>query len=245
MKPTLLLSVLVAALLSSLPLPADGGPSAFWPLDGTLDDASGNGVPLVAPYKKQSFVPGLAGKAASFDVAQRNFLRLPATSPLDFTRDFTVAGWVKIPPPSTSVCYGIFKRWEYGGGAQFVVEYEGNKVTASLSTDGNNLVRVSSQAPLVSDEWCHVVLSYEDKSRTIRLWLTPQSAKVPEPPAEKPLDAPLFHPAKAEFMIGLGLGNHFLQGAVDEVVVFDRALPASEIAAIFTNGQKGRPATSR
>jgi hypothetical protein len=40
------------------------------------------------------------------------------------------------------------------------------------------------------------------------------------------------------------LGGCFLNGALDEVVVFNRALSPAEIAALFDKGKKGQPAVA-
>lgn len=107
----------------------------------------------------------------------------------------------------------------------------------------NNLI--AEGAPDVADgEWHHAAIVYDPTApatHRMRLYLDGSIAD------QEPVDYPP-HPDSHDRYLTIGVhssnqepGVWFFEGGVDEVVVYDRPLSASEIQGIFSAGSWGRP----
>lgn len=227
---------------------ATDAPLAYWPFDDELTDAGGGGVALLDPYKKLEYVPGVVGKAIAFRWEKRDYLRTPKPADLPMEGDFTVSAWFKAAEgPSPDAIQGIVGRWAYGGEAQFDIRLLGQKtsqyVVALLSTDGTKIIELRHPSPIEFDGWYHVALVWRADKKTATLHLSSKTDKALDAGESKTLDTALHAESKTPFTIGFSqLGGCFLNGAVDEVSVWGKALSPKELGDLFARGRDGKPA---
>jgi len=200
-------------------VPPPDGLVSWWPGDGNaLDIQSGNDGTLL---NGAGFAPGMVGEAFLLDgVDDRVLIGNPANLQL---QNFTLDLWVKpdILKHSELLVYGF-------GGYGTVIE-RGNNI--SLTKVGVSNV----QAPPFPDtDWHHVAVTKDGNAVVIYL----DGIAFPKPPYD-----PGFF-----FTSNLAIGNRddaplarrALDGLIDEVEIYNRALSASEIQAIFSAGSAGK-----
>jgi hypothetical protein len=209
---------------------ADTGPPGLrlWlrmeddPNDGVLDSAGGHqvecglaGCPVLTP--------GMRGMAYVFDGTR--MLRTPYTADLDGRNGFTIAGWVRIDAYPASYAgfigqpFGAADRNSFApclrGATQQILFY-----SASASQEGYDY---GPTLPL--GVWRQFAMSWDGAIKRGYV----DGVKQVEVAADIAFDDQDIHVAGDKTG---GTENYFLQGALDEIMLFDRALADDEIAAL-------------
>ncbi len=192
----------------------------------TADSAGGddNGTLVNGP----TLTTGIIGDALSFDgvddyvdIGEQDF-------GIDDTNEFTVALWVNIYD-NTIGYHPIISRGPYT--YPFNVKMENSRVRPSFRTIDNSYYSIYSTTDLMIGEWYHIAFSYndgtgrvyvngnEEDSQTVtgsdELWLTNGTKYT---------------------SIGKVL-EYYFEGTVDDIRIYNRALSAAEIAALYNVGQ--------
>jgi hypothetical protein len=213
---------------------------SWWPGDGNANDIVGphQGTPL----NGVGFAPGKVGQAFSLDGANDE-ISIAHTSALNFgpNDSFTVDAWLK---PSISVL---------GTGRVAVsLTYvcSGEVIILDLLTDGrihfqirdNNNISVEGNSPgsIVDGQWHHVAGVRDVGSHTVELYLDGSLVD-----SLSDITTGTFTRADAQDRIGsipvaCPSNRYFWAGEIDEVEIFNRALPPEEIAAIYNAGSAGK-----
>ncbi|MCC7519669.1 MAG: LamG domain-containing protein [Verrucomicrobiae bacterium] len=245
MRPFLVWCFVPSFLLALADVARAGVPAplAVWPFDGDLADAGGNGVVLMNPYKKLDYGPGVAGQAIRFTWEKRDYLRTQKPEQLPMEGDFTVSAWFNaVEGPQRNSIQGLVGRWDYNGKAQFALALAGSSAVAYLSTDGSKLHELKHPSAVDFETWYHVALVHRADARNVTLYLTAKEGKSLDSGVSKTFDAPIHSELKTPFTIGFNqYGGRFLNGALDEVAVWDRALSPQELGEVFSRGCKGQP----
>lgn len=145
---------------------------------------------------------------------------------LDFAGAFTVAVWVR--PERMPADFEVIASRSYGSGTDS---------SYALAIDSMLRLRYDSQGgaslvggtPLALGEWAHVVLTYDGADKRVFV----NGVLDGSGPAAGPVGWDhryLFFGADEEAS-SLKAGHHF-KGSLDDVMLFDRALASSEIAAL-------------
>lgn len=175
------------------------------------------------------FVPGVVGQAFVFD-GDKTSLRIPKNDALpigDAPR--TVEFWMFTIPESwktpifdwgngrdrsifglTTVSYPILSFWTRGG------------IDIKFSAAGDSVVG-----------WRHIALTYDGK-KTFTAYVNGKVSVVKE------LPGPLNTTATDITIGGTGLHDWYFIGALDEFSIYNRALTAEEIVAIYEAGDGGK-----
>ena len=212
-----------------------------------LDQTGVNDGLLEGPV---SFAPAEVGKGFVFD-GTNAYVKVPASPSLDVGSGpgFTVEGWIK---PSDLRERPIVE-WNSG---LTTVPYGAHLWMSTVLPNGNgpgclyaNLVdtndtshTIASAGGLVStDSFQHVALTFSRTNGSAVLYLNGASV------AQATLGS--FVPkTDADFYLGTriagGAQNHFWAGLMDEMTLYDRALSATEIRAIFNAGSAGKCVTA-
>jgi hypothetical protein len=211
----------------------------WWAGDGNANDITGNhnngsisgGV---------TFVPGEVAQAFSFD-GSSGFVTVPDSPSLDITEAITIDAWMNpsLPGDSSGLTFMMFKgeaccsnTQSYGflWGTETVLQ----SIIFRLGNATTN-VEVRSNAVIPLNEFTHVAGTYD--GTTMRLYLNgvlDSSATTTLGPLQI-TNTPLIIGSSQRN----GVEQNFFQGLVDEIEIFNRALSADEILAIYNAGSSG------
>ena len=228
--PTFVLAGALLAMVLSGAAGAASPPVGDWRMNegsGTVlvdSSASGNNGTI---FGNPTWVAGQHGQAIHFD-GTGDYATVPDSASLDISSAITMAAWVK--PEKTATQYLIKKATTTGTTA--------NGYELSLATTGKVFVRFNQATsadtyrinsttsyPITGTTWMHVAATYD--GTTIKLYVN----GVQE-------GGNLAGPASIvtnNLALGIGAqsdGQTSLQGAMDDVLLYNTALTASEIAAL-------------
>ncbi|MFO1487815.1 MAG: LamG-like jellyroll fold domain-containing protein [Verrucomicrobiota bacterium] len=231
------------------PLPA--GAVGWWRAEGSpLDEVSANSATL---QNGAQITTGQVGQAFSFN-GNGSYAKVPQTPALNVGGQVTVEFWMKADPANAMNTYqGLVTSDFYG------IEIANGYVLGSLgvnffiSTDGGASASPSSYpdtatvngggAVVSAGAWHHVAGTYDGTK--LQLYIDGQ-----------PWGSPNYHsgaisPMLANSFVSIGsedgrtvcspcIQNRYFNGLIDEPTIYNRALTASEIAAIYTAGSSGK-----
>jgi hypothetical protein len=226
--------------------PPPSGLVSWWRGEGDcLDTAGTNNGTL---QNGATFAAGRVGQALSFD-GVNDYVKIPKVASLDAPSQLTIDFWMKADPSTpigsrtqglvTSDFYGI----EIGGVGENNVGIE-----FFTSTDGGvNFAHTSDPnghgAVCPAGEWHHVAGTYDGANMQLYIdglpWGQPRFQANPI----SPMLANSFVAIGSEdgrTTCGSCLQSRYFMGLIDEVDIFNRALSASEIAAIYNAGAAGK-----
>ena len=225
-----------AALAQSCLLPPHNM-IAWWSADGHTVDITGlghNGALVNATYG-----PGKVGKAFSFNGTDA-YVQVPKSTAWDFgTKDFTIDLWVNFTTVKNSGDIGeidnTFIADDQGPGniPKWIFTLSAGVLTFVIG--GTPVPEFLAQTPFSPTPGTWYLVSVTKASGTYTMWIdgvpstaTSQTFTTAIPPPNVPLTM-----GEAE-----GLG--FVDGFIDEVEIFSRALTTTEMLAIFNAGGVGK-----
>jgi hypothetical protein len=202
---------------------------ALWSGEGNANDSVGgnNGT-----AENISYAAGKVGRAFNFNGA--NFVQVPDALDLHFTDAMTVEAWVKIRSFRGALPHGMVSK--YGGSYlnqasfDFSVEQTTHQPYFIVATTNGAAGVVISSTTITPNQWAHIAGTYDGS--TVKIYVNGQLE------GTTPWNQPIF-PGNNPLVIGCDLQNGsvpyaFFDGLIDEVGLFNRALSASEIHAIYT-----------
>jgi hypothetical protein len=223
---------------------APGQLLSWWRADGDASDALGLSPGIV--HAPVGFDPGVEQQAFRFSSNSTGFVEVPITPSLQLAGSFTVAAWLRLDALPTR--FGpLLSRWRDAGiddrGYSLCAVRDGN-IRFDVSSDGrfgtpggnditagtrqasaDNALVVSNRA-LTLGQWHHVAGVFDATSGLLRVYV--------DGVADGDVTAPfhvLFEPGEP-LLIGAGdvdFGRRFLDGALDDVRIYARALSDAEI----------------
>ena len=209
------------------PTPGTPGPDgiAYWPLDGSLADAAGDHDLTAAGGA--TFGEGRAGQGAVLSGAGQY---LDAGEPvLDTAADYTASAWVRLDRAD-----GAFQTVVSQDGPQtsdFFLQYSDADQRLAMSFAG--VRALAAEQPEVG-RWYHLTGVRDAAHSELRLYVDGEPAGSAQ--ACQPFTTPT-----GSTVIGRGKFNggpvDYLDGSVDQVHLFDRALSAAEVRALFASGR--------
>ncbi|MBA4372574.1 MAG: hypothetical protein C0402_06890 [Thermodesulfovibrio sp.] len=197
---------------------------AWWKADGNAVDAVGTNHGTL--QGGMGYVPGKVGQAFSFN-GVNNYVQTPPTNSIPFggaarTLDF----WMKTDDQQDGkapIVYGA-----HTSESAFYVSLFGGK--ACIGYWGGGPLEVCGSMPVTNGEWHYIALTYE--SGEARLFV------------DGVLDAGVTRSYNTSLtetvLIGGGVSVSYYSGFVDEIGIYDRALSAPEIAALYNAGSTGK-----
>ena len=191
-----------------------------------VKDSSGNGLDGKIAQGKPKWVKGKFDGAMEFGGS--DMVTVSDDDALDL-EEFTLAAWVNIPKISgawqivaskenrnpTGRNYGLFGNINTG-----VIHYSFTTNAGWKSFDAKTVV--------TDGDWHHVAGTYDGSD--FKLYLNGQVDAQVSPGTKPDTSDNLF------FIGGCDIGNYWMTGAIDEVVLYDRSLSEKEINELIEDG---------
>jgi hypothetical protein len=201
---------------------------SWWPGDGNADDiVDGNHG---TPQNGATFDAGMVDQAFRFNASLNSGVRIASSESLNLADEITLDAWV-FPFSFPNAAPSILRREGNAGSTQYLIAV-GDGITAGVAhcNIGDFTNPAGGNIPL--NQWTHVACTYDRQSS--RLYVN--GIEVATQSATQPIPA-VSHE--------LWIGNHerFIRpfdGLIDEVEIFNRALSAAEIQAIYNAGSAGK-----
>jgi len=237
-------SIVILSLIGFVSAAYPSGVIAHWDFEGDLADNSGNGNDAVI-VNDVTFVPGVMGQAGSFVALNSPNDHGQLDDVSDFTNlrttGFTVGAWVKFdadssPDPNGDAIVHLGTTDAEDGGVGnyrnfFDLERSsGNIVSFANSHPGGetNLVSTSSVA---NNQWKYIVASWNPSTQTKKIYLDclPNAVAGGANFASQ-VEGPLLIGADRD--AASPTINDHMDGDIDELVIFNRALSDSEVSQL-------------
>ncbi|MEM9548268.1 MAG: LamG-like jellyroll fold domain-containing protein [Bacteroidota bacterium] len=229
MKKLIFFLAVIGSYAIKAQIPTEGLVAHF-ELDNNAEDSSGNenhGV-IVGEFAGNENRFGAKDKALLFD-GLTNYMEVLDVSKMNISDAVSISLWINPLSLSTEGFTGLVNKWQFvtglgGRGYYLGINPEGLTVrwnTGSVNTDANMIQ---------TDEWVNIVATYD--STTMNVYRNCELEKsIPADESILPTTVPFRIGAQSQ----LFEGTQFFHGAVDEVLVYDRALTQSEITQICLN----------
>lgn len=192
---------------------------------------AGRKKPVVwTPAEGQIFSTSLKDTEQQFD--GKRFVEAGNGQPVFNYRDpFTLSVWVKPESPKGAI---LSKGEDYFEGQQHALYLIDGKIRLHVTYRWTDLaMRMETVKPVKLGEWQHIVATYDGgmKAAGVRIYVNgePQELKILFDQLLWPIDT------KEPWRIGYGGGLRF-NGAIDDVRVYKRCLPADEVAVLHLRG---------
>ena len=212
---------------------------AHWPLDTDANDATGNGhdgqIANGTVLFENIGASNRTGNAASFPDNGR--IDIPYSPDLN-PESFTVALWAK---PSSTGGYAspITSRNDVNGGQSThgYIIYNDNGGNWNFWTgDGNPGWDTLYGGPVSINEWTHLAISYDSETETKTIWINGTQKGADSAPNQYSQNGTV---DAMDLHLGAGQddgANFFFSGDLDDVGIWNEALPDEEIKSIMENG---------
>ena len=226
---------------------APSGLLSWWDGDAVsgsdaFDIAGGNDGTIVGGVTQ---APGQVGQAFSFDGAVGTGVEVPDNSSLRFSGSFTIDAWINTTDAGTESVGSFFadvlrKRNRDDGGNMDIVLGMRNNAARFVIVDDAGVSAFANGTHVVNDgQWHHIAGVRNRSSNLVQLYV------------DGILDTSIADTTGSYVQVNAvpwkignspGSGSIFFPwtGLIDEVEIYDRALSASEIQAIFNAGSAGK-----
>ncbi len=209
--------------------PGSAGMLAQYSFDGNANDSSGHGLHGTMTGS-QVVSPGALNQGSAVQIAPGGFVDLGNPASLDFgTGDWTVAAWFKTGMTGTGDANKgtiVGKGGDSGGGHRYaLIMSESDEGVVSLITDDNSTKHVVKAVSVTNDDQWHFVAGQREGTE-IRIYIDGQLEGTETADPGYDLSGTSQHNAYIGAITNNGSASRYklLTGAVDEVVIYDRAL---------------------
>ena len=215
-------------------------PVGHWALDETTgttaaDSSAAHNNGKLDGIGGLSWVPGIIGNALSFDGVD-DIVRIPYAKPYfpTLADSLTVSAWVKL---GSRAAISPIATTDDGSGGYWLLDVspgfhpEMNVYSGSCNGHAASKAEARADAVLSQNAWHHLAGVLDRASKTVSVYLDGERAAMANAPTTLDLTC---------LTNGLTLGaedaspnDHYLQGQIDDVRLYDRALSAAEILGLF------------
>lgn len=227
--------------------PAPSGLVGWWRGENSTTDAGdGNHGTWAGFGNTNTYGPGVVGQAFVFDGTHRDRVNL-GNPPNLRLEDFTIEAWVKRSSPSVTSFDVLGADGSVAGDGAMILGYGRGGYGLALANNGRMILTRTDldgifSAPLITDtNWHHLAVTKAGTNAVFYLDGVPQATPAYVHPAPYTFDDATCT-CSAAVSIGSrgdGRGGTFF-GMIDEPAIFNRALMASEIQAIYAADGAGK-----
>lgn len=213
-------------------VPAPTGAVAWWRAENDVLDAVGSHDSGTL-QGGASFAAGRAGQGFSFDGATGSYVSVPDSPAWDFgMNDFTIELWTKMSVVKDSMFIHQQSGASFGGFEfDFLPAHLGGSLLFAPNPFYGGILRPWTASP---DTWYHLAVTRQ--AGTYRLYVdgVQLGAVEADPEPVQDVTGPL---RIGSWSDGSGLG---VNGLIDELSIFSRALSAMELQGIYSAGSAGK-----
>ncbi len=224
----------------------------YWAAEGSANDSCSTNHGSL--YNGAAFDSGVVGYAFALN-GMHSYVRIPGSKKLDPGRQVTIELWMKASPSNAMqtyqglVCSDFYLIEIANGfgqprmGVQFGLSTDsGSSIPSPQTADANG-----GGFPVTPDVWHHIVGTYDGAK--LQLYVD-----------GKPAGHPFYHTGAISPMLpddGIAIGSEerraggmdpshgrYFNGLIDEVAIYNRALPPDEILAHYRAGLAGESVSS-
>jgi hypothetical protein len=223
-------------------LPA--GLVAWWSGDGNATDAAGQNAGKI--IGGVSFAPGMVGQGFLFD-GMTGGIEVPDADALKVTGSLSISAWVKLasyPAAGSGSAQLVFRGHDRDGHAPYSLAVHRDGLVYFGVDSGSAYADVSATIPV--GRFFHIAATLDDYSGRQRLYLDGHVV------AERITSVRPFKDLDPRANPGVGIGNtqnpghngQPFHGIIDEVRIYSRVLPPSEIQALARMPAQSNSATA-
>jgi hypothetical protein len=217
------------------PLPPIPGLVSWWRAENNANDAIGANHGTLT--NGATFAPGKAGQAFAFDGAN-DYVNIPDAASLRPT-SITLEAWVNFSSTAGSQC--IITR-TLGASVQdsFAMWFNGGNLNGITTDSSLGATQLSVAFSPILSRWYHVAFTFDENTK--QQWLFIDGVAVATNISNRQLGYD-----NHNVLVGADIESNnpagFFNGRIDEAAIYNRALSAAEIAAVFNAGSAGRTVT--
>jgi hypothetical protein len=208
---------------------------AYYPFNGNANDESGNGNN--GSVNGATLAPDRFGNPASAYAfnGDGDYILVPDSASFNFSYPITLSAWIYLNDSSAG---GIVGQWGYGGegGDAFIIYIKNAKLGTYLPQGGDlGHIELLSSSTLDTGQWYHVSMVSTGSLVTLYINGNPDTS---EAITVQQVDS------YQEVKIGLDErfypDQNYLNGSIDDVRIYNRALTPSEIQVLYTPYMSGQ-----
>jgi probable HAF family extracellular repeat protein len=205
----------------------------YWPFDGATADETGNGNNLALFGGARLVGGGLYGEALSLDGVQGSYAQvLTNNTQFDFSGDFTVQIWAKFNDITNGREETLIEKFSGATGPGWSLTLVGgNDIRLGFGIDGAGLLN-SGNEPIPNGTWQEFVAERSGNTFSI-FW---DGTLVASTTTTAPIDDPSPNSLLIAARDPQDGRNFTVDGLIDNVAIWDRALSPAEIAQTWNNG---------
>lgn len=228
-KVTILIILTLLVVSPNLMAVTTDGLVGAWLFDdgtgNTVADSSGNNLNGEVTSGSPTWVEGKFGGAMQFGGA--DMVTVSDDDALDLT-SFTIAAWINSPSTSGKWHVIAAKEARNPTGRNYGIFGHVNNGSIHYSFTSGGWKSFDAPTNVTDGAWHHVAATYERPN--FKLYVDGELDAEVAPDADpESNDSPLY-------IGGCDIGNYWMTGTIDEVVLYDRALSEAEIAELIENG---------
>ncbi len=225
---TLVVLLLFAVSTNLMAVTTDGLVGA-WLFDdamgNSVSDSSGNDHHGELVQGEPEYVDGKFGTAMSF--GGTDMVTVPDNDALDLT-SFTIAAWINSPATSGRWHVIAAKEARNPTGRNYGIFGHVSNGSIHYSFTAGGWKSFDAPTNVTDGSWHHVAATYERPN--FKLYIDGKLDAEVAPDADpESNDSPLY-------IGGCDIGNYWMTGSIDEVVLYNRALSPDEIAELIDEG---------
>lgn len=227
-----------AVLAAAVCVPVPSGLVGWWPAEGDATDVTGENPGVL--MNGATFAAGKVGQAFSFD-GIASYVQVPDNPSLHCTNGLTIEAWIY--PTNIGAYYNVLTKWDVGNPNQAAYTAGmvpdgrvGLAVSASGAGSGPGATTMSTNA-IPPNQWTHFAATYDGAA--LRTYVNGICQDVVA------YNQGIF-PGTSDLAIGSAGVDSSGQvvspfaGLIDEPAIYNRALSASEIAALYNASSAGK-----
>ncbi|MXV78688.1 LamG domain-containing protein [Candidatus Poribacteria bacterium] len=228
-KLTLILILTLLAFSPNLMAVTTEGLVGAWLLDDgtgtTVADSSGNKLDGEVSAGTPAWVEGKFDGALEFGGS--DMVTIPDNDALDLT-SFTIAAWIKSPATTGRWHVIAAKEARNPTGRNYGIFGHVNNGSIHYSFTSGGWKSFDAPTNVTDGAWHHVAATYERPNFKLYIDGELDAEQAPDAVPESN-DSPLY-------IGGCNIGNYWMTGTIDEVVLYDRALSPAEIGELIQEG---------